>query len=93
MVSKTIGATLAVAAAVSLPIAAQNLSIPGTDTSAEARIAFPARGMTMSQVAKNYGEPVRRRAPVGDPPITRWEYDNFVVYFEYKHVIHSVPKR
>lgn len=93
MVSKKIGATLAIAVAMSLPIAAQNLSIPGTDTAAEASVAFPSRGMSMNQVAKSYGEPKRRKAPVGDPPITRWEYDSFIVYFEYKHVIHSVPKR
>jgi hypothetical protein len=76
-----------------LPIAAQNLSVPGTDTSAEARVAFPSRGMSMTQVEKTYGSPSARRAAVGDPPITRWEYGEFIVYFEYKHVIHSVPKR
>jgi hypothetical protein len=27
---------------------------------------------------------------VGDPPITRWVYDRFTVYFENDRVIHSV---
>ena len=27
---------------------------------------------------------------VGKPPISRWEYPGFVVYFEHDHVIHSV---
>jgi len=27
---------------------------------------------------------------VGKPPISRWEYPGFVVYFEHEHVIHSV---
>jgi hypothetical protein len=30
--------------------------------------------------------------PVGEPPITRWDYDKFVVVFEYNRVIHSVTK-
>lgn len=53
---------------------------------------IPSRGMTMESVEANYGAPAVRRPPVGDPPITRWEYTDFVVYFEYKRVIHSVPK-
>ena len=40
------------------------------------------------------GEQVRRardQGPaVGNPPISRWEYPGFVVYFEHEHVIHSV---
>ncbi len=93
MVNKRFTVVTALAAALSLPIAAQNLSVPGTDTSAKASVAFPERGMSMNQVEKTYGAPAARRAAVGDPPITRWEYNSFIVYFEYKHVIHSVPKR
>jgi len=54
--------------------------------------SLPSRGMTMAQVQKSHGAPVVRKAPVGDPPITRWEYSGFVVYFEYRHVITSVAK-
>jgi hypothetical protein len=50
----------------------------------------PARGMTMSQVASKFGEPVSKVPAVGKPPISRWEYPSFVVYFERDHVIHSV---
>lgn len=53
----------------------------------------PVRGLTMQQVEARFGSPVRRRAPVGDPPITRWEYADFIVYFEFKRVIHTVKKR
>lgn len=56
-------------------------------------ISIPSRGMTMENVESSFGAPAGRRAPVGDPPITRWEYSEFIVYFEYKRVIHSVPKR
>lgn len=85
--------TLAFVSVLSLPIAAQNLSVPGTGNAAEARVGYPTRGMSMNQVEQTFGSPVARRAAVGDPPITRWEYGEFIVYFEYKHVIHSVPKR
>jgi hypothetical protein len=50
----------------------------------------PTRGMTMNQVASKFGEPVTKVPAVGKPPIARWEYPGFVVYFEQDHVIHSV---
>src|SRR5580658_10475500 len=53
-------------------------------------VATPARGMTMTQVASKFGEPVTKVPAVGKPPIARWEYPGFVVYFEHEHVIHSV---
>jgi hypothetical protein len=56
----------------------------------ESDIATPARGMTMDQVASKFGAPVTKVPAVGNPPISRWEYPGFVVYFEHEHVIHSV---
>jgi hypothetical protein len=53
-------------------------------------IAMPTRGMTMDQVATKFGAPVSKIPAVGKPPISRWEYPGFVVYFEAEHVIHSV---
>ena len=50
----------------------------------------PARGMTMSQVTTKFGAPVSKVPAVGNPPIARWEYPSFIVYFEGDHVIHSV---
>jgi len=50
----------------------------------------PARGLTMDQVLAQYGEPARRLGPVGEPPISHWDYNNVVVYFEHQYVIHSV---
>jgi len=58
--------------------------------SADAR---PTRGMTQTSVQSKFGSPVDTRSPVGDPPITRWEYKDFVVFFEYDRVIHAVAKR
>ena len=61
----------------------------------EKSMDLPARGMTMAQVEHKYGEPVRKLAPRGGdsdkhPTINRWEYLNFIVYFQQSRVIHSV---
>ena len=53
----------------------------------------PARAMSMDQVRDQFGAPQQVMGPVGDPPITRWVYDKFVVTFESEYVIHSVAKR
>jgi outer membrane protein assembly factor BamE (lipoprotein component of BamABCDE complex) len=53
-------------------------------------MATPTRGMTMNQVAAKFGTPVTKVPAVGKPPISRWEYPGFIVYFEADHVIHSV---
>jgi hypothetical protein len=56
----------------------------------QARDAVVSRGLSMSQVEARYGEPARRIGAVGDPPISRWVYPQFVVYFEGQYVIHAV---
>ncbi len=53
-------------------------------------VATPTRGMSMEQVSSKFGAPATKVAAVGTPPISRWEYPGFVVYFEADHVIHSV---
>ena len=53
-------------------------------------VTTPARGMTMDEVAAKFGAPVTKVPAVGTPPISRWEYQGFIVYFEANHVIHSV---
>ncbi len=53
----------------------------------------PTRGMTQASVESKYGSPASIKAPVGEPPITRWEYADFVVFFEHDKVIHAVLKR
>ena len=73
---------------------AQNMDMSAADRSATFDAAGkPTRGMTQAKVESRYGAPATVKAPVGDPPITRWEYANFVVYFEYDKVIHAVHKR
>jgi len=51
---------------------------------------LPTNGLTAQEVEQRYGVPNQRHAPVGDPPITRWVYDEYSVYFEYDLVIESV---
>jgi len=55
--------------------------------------AGPTRGMSQDTVEQKFGIPESREAAVGDPPISRWEYKDFVVFFEYDKVIHAVVKR
>lgn len=70
---------------------AQNLDMQGTQPAADG--GRPVRGMTATAVESRFGTPDAKVAPVGDPPISRWEYRDFVVFFEYDRVIHAVVKR
>jgi hypothetical protein len=62
----------------------------------QASVATPKRGSTMSQVEQHFGAPVERHPAVSDPgrpgqpPITRWDYSGFSVFFERDRVIDSV---
>ena len=53
----------------------------------------PVRGMSMRKVERLFGEPKEKMLPAGKPPITRWVYEQFTVYFEGKYVIHAVHNR
>ena len=50
----------------------------------------PKRGVTMSQVEAKFGAPVTKHDAVGAPPITRWDYPGFSVFFERDRVIDAV---
>lgn len=54
--------------------------------------AKPSRGMSMDDVAQQFGEPVSIKGPTGNPAIESWHYEYFSVYFEGESVIHSVIK-
>ncbi len=83
-----------VASAVMIAGAAQadTLLVEKVDESAAASDARPSRGMTMVRVESRFGAPAAKHSPVGDPPISRWEYGDFVVFFEYDRVLHAVEK-
>jgi hypothetical protein len=88
---------LRIASAIALLIAfgslasAETLNMEGT--MARSDDGQPSRGMSQESVESKYGSPASVKAPVGEPPISRWEYANFVVFFEYDKVIHTVTKR
>lgn len=54
------------------------------------RMDLPTNGMKQADVRARFGEPVTTHAPVGDPPITRWDYTGWSVYFEYNLVLFTV---
>lgn len=56
-------------------------------------IPRPARGMTMNQVRAKFGEPDMEHPWVGDPPITRWDYPSYSVFFEHEYVLNTVVHR
>jgi len=74
------------------PSYAQNLQMVEPPP-AQARVETPSRGLSMAQVQARFGEPAKRYPAVGDPPITRWVYPAFVVYFEHNLVVHAVAQR
>ncbi|MGD8430209.1 MAG: hypothetical protein PVH31_07360 [Ectothiorhodospiraceae bacterium] len=53
----------------------------------------PRSGVTMDAVRSRFGDPQHVIPAVGDPPITRWQYADFTVYFEKDRVIHTVMNR
>jgi len=62
---------------------------------ASERAGLPSRGMSMAQVEQRYGAPVDKLPTAGGeaprhPPINRWRYNGYTVYFERNRVIHSV---
>ena len=53
-------------------------------------VTLPGRGMSMTEVISQFGEPQEKQPEVGEPPITRWVYPGYMVIFEYQYVIHSL---
>ncbi len=87
--------TIALLFSVAIPVAAgaDTLLVEGLDQAATDASSRPQRGMNMAAVEANWGTPQRKRAAVGDPPIARWDYPAFTVYFEYSRVLHAVRQR
>jgi hypothetical protein len=72
------------------PLAAETLLVGDQVSVRESSIDMPKRGSTMVAVETRFGAPRTRHEAVGNPPITRWDYVGFSVYFEHQHVIDSV---
>lgn len=94
MFRKLLPISLACLVAVSLQIhttVADELRIPvGEQANTQPRIDMPTHGMSKERVRSLFGDPIEEVAPRGQPPISRWKYQEFTVYFDSNTVIHSV---
>ena len=87
----------AVLSALSVSASADELAVPepaAPENSAPA-FALPTKGMKMAAVQQQYGEPVKKHPAAGggsrkQPPIRRWDYSGFSVFFEHSHVVDVV---
>jgi len=73
-------------------VQADTLLIEGMDAAQPTTTERPARGSSMASVEGRFGPPATRSSAIGQPPITRWDYPNFAVFFEFDHVVHSVRR-
>jgi len=70
--------------------AAETIVVDGQVAVRQTSVERPSRGSTMSTVEQRFGAPNSKHAAVGQPPITRWDYAGFSVFFEHDRVIHAV---
>jgi len=72
-------------------LAAEEINLPASESeTTEYSIQLPGRGMTMEMVQNRFGEAISTEPAVGTPPISKWRYKDFTVYFESEYVIHAV---
>ena len=72
---------------------ADELRIPvGQQAADKQHLEKPRNGQTKQQVQETFGNPDKQNSAVGDPPISSWEYADYIVYFEYDRVLHAVLK-
>jgi len=68
-------------------------TLVGVSEQGDAATKRPHNGQSQQEVITLFGKPVKRYKTVGKPPITRWEYARFDVYFESNRVIHAVLRQ
>lgn len=70
---------------------AEEIHIPiGEQGKDQAPIDMPTKGMSKARVKSLFGEPLEDVPAKGQPPISRWKYKEFTVYFDSNTVIHCV---
>lgn len=74
---------------IALPGWAETLQIP-LGQQGQAGTPLPQRGDSRRQVLERFGLPDQEHPPVGRPPIRRWDYRDFSVYFENDRVLDAV---
>lgn len=90
MNARMLSAALALTVLCGNPAAAEIMVVDGQVMVRPSTVERPARGVTMAAVEAKFGVPQTRRAAVGTPPITRWDYAGFSVFFEGERVIDAV---
>ena len=90
---RNIGLACALALLVALPAGADTLLIDSVRQADKDGREVPSQGATKEVVQDAFGEPQSRRGPVGEPPITRWDYEGISVYFEHDRVVWTVRDR
>jgi hypothetical protein len=91
MLARTMKMTIvALALTATVPVLAETLAIDGQVALKPSGIETPQRGSSMSAVEEKFGTPANKSSAVGNPPITKWFYPNFVVVFENDKVLHAV---
>jgi hypothetical protein len=75
--------------ALSTPAHAEIIRIP-VGQQGHTETTMPNRGDSKNQVLDHFGLADEEHPAVGQPPITRWDYREFSVYFEGNRVINSV---
>lgn len=65
-------------------------SIANAPPNTDQGIPRPSRGMSMQMVKNRFGSPTEAHPRVGTPPITRWDYPDYSVFFEHQYVLTSV---
>ncbi len=88
--NRALWAALAAGLALTGTAAAETIAVGDAVAIKESAVERPGRGQTMNAVEARFGQPANRHATVGDPPITRWDYPGFSVFFEHDKVIHAV---
>ncbi|MEN0038693.1 MAG: hypothetical protein AAGC78_16570 [Cellvibrio sp.] len=70
---------------------AEEIRIPvGEQAKTQAAIDMPSKGMSKERVKSLFGEALEEVPAKGQPPISRWRYQEFTVYFDSNTVIHCV---
>jgi hypothetical protein len=68
-------------------------SIQSAPPNTASGVLRPRGGETMDSVRAGFGDPANIQDAVGEPPITRWIYPDYTVYFEFDRVIEVVVHR
>jgi hypothetical protein len=72
---------------------AEVIKVPvGAQAADKQHLQLPRNGQSRASVEAQFGAPEAINDAVGEPPISSWQYRDYIVYFEYDHVLHSVLK-